>query len=72
MRADPSPARGQRGAVGDREPRSVAVHDDDGVGVVAREREVHAVPIGICAPSSGEVIEIVGATGSVTPLSSSA
>ena len=73
VRADVAGAVGSARAVGDRVAAVGRGAGDDGLVVVAGERErAPAVPCVIVAPSSGEVIAIVGAIGSVTPLSSSA
>src|SRR5688500_15746507 len=53
-------------------PRSVAVHDTTVWSSSQENASATGVPCGIRAPSIGDVIEIVGAIGSVTPLSSSA
>ena len=53
-------------------PRSVAVQETTVWSSSQENASATGVPCGICAPSSGDVIEIVGASASVTPLSSNA
>src|SRR3954447_23018019 len=53
-------------------PRSVAVQDATVFSSPQENASATGVPTGMRAPSSGEVIVIVGAIESVTPLSSSA
>ena len=53
-------------------PRSVAMQLTTVLSSSHENETVAAVPTGTFAPSSGEATVIVGATGSATPLSSSA